>query len=67
METACPTCHRPYSESRRCIDCTRSFEIAAGEIAFFERKGFRTPLRCPPCRKAKREAMEYRDLHREDR
>ena len=41
-----------------CLDCHSSFVWKAGEQEFFLRHGLCAPLRCPRCRKARREARE---------
>ena len=39
-----------------CKDCGQEFVFTAGEQAFFAEKGFENdPVRCPACRKARKE------------
>jgi len=39
-----------------CKDCGAEFTFSAGEQAFFAEKGFTNePVRCPACRKARKE------------
>ena len=38
-----------------CKDCTTSFEFDEKEQDFFKKKGWSDPIRCRPCRKAKKE------------
>jgi len=39
-----------------CKDCGAEFTFTAGEQAFFAEKGFTNePVRCPACRKARKE------------
>lgn len=39
-----------------CKDCGAEFTFTAGEQAFFAEKGFSNePVRCPACRKARKE------------
>ncbi len=38
-----------------CKDCNKEFTFTAGEQAFYKEKGFENePVRCPECRKAKK-------------
>ena len=38
-----------------CVDCGNEFVFTAGEQAWFAKKGFYLPKRCPLCRKRKKE------------
>lgn len=39
-----------------CKDCGKEFVFTEGEQAFYKEKGFENePLRCPECRKARKE------------
>lgn len=40
---------------RQCVDCSKTFVIEPGEVAFYENKGLDLPKRCAECR-AKRKA-----------
>jgi len=39
-----------------CKDCGAEFVFAAGEQEFYAGKNFPDPVRCPDCRKAKKNA-----------
>lgn len=39
-----------------CKDCGSGFEFTVGEQEFFAEKGFAEPVRCPDCRKAKKDS-----------
>jgi CxxC-x17-CxxC domain-containing protein len=39
-----------------CKDCSADFEFGAEERAFFAKKGFDPPKRCPDCRAKRRKA-----------
>ena len=40
-----------------CRDCGKEFVFSAGEQEFYERNGFKNePVRCPECRKARKNA-----------
>lgn len=52
-----------------CRDCGKEFVFTAGEQEFYAQKGFlHDPVRCPACRRARKQAMdqERRDRHRRD-
>lgn len=38
-----------------CKDCGKDFEFSAGEQEFFAAKNFPEPVRCPDCRKTKKD------------
>lgn len=38
-----------------CKDCKNDFVFTSGEVEFYAGKGFPDPIRCPECRKAKKE------------
>ena len=41
-----------------CKDCGASFTVTAGEAAFYNSKGLTfPPLRCPACRRRRRESI----------
>lgn len=39
-----------------CKDCGKDFVFSEGEQKFYMDKNFPDPIRCPDCRKAKKEA-----------
>lgn len=40
-----------------CKDCGKTFTFTVGEQEFYKQKGFENePVRCPECRKAKKQA-----------
>lgn len=41
-----------------CLDCGTQFAWTSGEQAFYDRRGFARPKRCPPCRDRKRAARQ---------
>ena len=41
-----------------CKDCNTEFIFTKGEQEFYAGKGFPDPMRCPDCRKAKKEAKK---------
>lgn len=38
----------------KCKDCGQNFTFTAGEQEFFQSKGFSEPIRCKPCRDARK-------------
>jgi rubrerythrin len=38
-----------------CKDCAHDFSFTEGEQKFYTEKGFPEPIRCPVCRKAKKD------------
>ncbi len=45
----------------QCKDCGAEFVFTAGEQDFYAQKGFENqPVRCPECRKAKKQRMNNR-------
>ena len=46
--------NQPPAVSMACSDCRTTFGISAGEVAFFEEKGFALPRRCKPCREKRK-------------
>jgi hypothetical protein len=38
-----------------CRDCGKTFVFTAGEQAFFEEKGLSAPIRCPDCRRLRKQ------------
>ena len=38
-----------------CRDCAKTFVFTAGEQAFFEEKGLSAPIRCPDCRRLRKQ------------
>jgi ssDNA-binding Zn-finger/Zn-ribbon topoisomerase 1 len=45
-----------------CRDCGKQFIFTAGEQEFYAQKGFlHEPVRCPECRRARKQAMGKRD------
>ncbi|MBW3624263.1 MAG: zinc-ribbon domain-containing protein [Armatimonadetes bacterium] len=38
-----------------CRDCNNTFVFTAGEQAFFEEKGLSAPIRCPECRRLRKQ------------
>lgn len=55
--TICQACyikgHQPYCQ-RNCIDCGKSFTITNNDCDYYLSKGWDLPLRCPSCRKNKK-------------
>lgn len=46
----------------KCKDCGADFVFTEGEQEFFREKGFENdPIRCPACRKARKQARRNRD------
>ena len=41
-------------KSLSCKDCGQSFTFTAGEQAFYTERGFTEPVRCRPCRDARK-------------
>ncbi len=39
----------------KCMDCGEDFTLTAGEIDFFQKKGFTEPKRCKKCRAIKKQ------------
>lgn len=39
----------------KCKDCGNDFIFTEGEQKFYEEKGFSNPMRCPECRKARKQ------------
>lgn len=39
-----------------CKDCGKAFTFTAGEQEFYSEKQFPEPIRCPDCRKAKKDS-----------
>ncbi len=49
-------------ETLTCKECGKEFTFTAGEQAFYAEKGFQNkPVRCPECRKAKKDARNNRN------
>jgi DNA-directed RNA polymerase subunit RPC12/RpoP len=45
-----------------CKDCGKDFDFTEGEQAFYKEKGFENePLRCPECRRAKKQQRRQHD------
>lgn len=45
----------------KCRDCNEDFVFTAGEQQFYEEKGFTNqPVRCPACRRAKKQQNNNR-------
>lgn len=46
----------PNDITKRCVepDCKETFVLTAGEVSFFEQKGWKLPRRCKKCRNRKR-------------
>ncbi len=45
-----------------CVDCGKEFIFTAGEQEFYAQKGFlHNPVRCPECRRARKQAMNKRE------
>jgi len=43
-------------ETIKCVDCGTEFVFTAGDQAFYAEKGFTNqPVRCPACRKARKQ------------
>jgi ssDNA-binding Zn-finger/Zn-ribbon topoisomerase 1 len=42
----------------KCKDCDGDFVFTEGEQKFYNEKGFPDPIRCPDCRKAKKNARK---------
>jgi ssDNA-binding Zn-finger/Zn-ribbon topoisomerase 1 len=40
----------------KCRDCGQDFIFTKGEQIFYAEKGFPDPIRCPQCRKAKKDS-----------
>ena len=50
-----------------CKDCGSEFLFTEGEQAFYKEKGFENePVRCPACRKAKKQARYQARLARQE-
>lgn len=46
----------------KCKDCNKEFTWTTGEQEFFAQKGFdRAPIRCPECRKKKKEQHQQKE------
>lgn len=47
----------PVAEDKNltCRDCAKTFVFTAGEQAFFEEKGLSAPIRCPECRRQRKQ------------
>ena len=43
------------SKQLTCQDCGNPFEFSAEDQQFFAQKGYSDPIRCPNCRKAKKD------------
>lgn len=41
-----------------CKDCSNEFVFTEGEQEFYTGKGFPDPVRCPDCRKAKKDSKK---------
>ena len=41
-----------------CRDCGKDFAYTAGEQEFFREKGYADPVRCPECRKLKKQKRD---------
>lgn len=51
-----------------CKDCGVSFVFTEGEQEFYREKGFTNePVRCPSCRKAKKQRRMSREAYHNDR
>jgi hypothetical protein len=37
-----------------CVECRTQFGISAGEVNFFQTRGFALPRRCKPCRERRK-------------
>jgi DNA-directed RNA polymerase subunit RPC12/RpoP len=46
-----------------CMSCGKEFAFPPKEQRFFEEKGFRSPIRCRPCRADHREKRERDQQH----
>ena len=44
-----------------CKDCNSEYQFTKGEQEFFETKSFPSPIRCPNCRKAKKDRLAKRN------
>lgn len=45
-----------------CRECGKTFVFTAGEQEFYAQKGFlNDPVRCPDCRRARKQAMKQRE------
>jgi len=42
-------------KSLNCKDCGQDFVFTKGEQIFYAEKGFGDPIRCPQCRKARKD------------
>ena len=50
----------------QCKDCGAEFVFTEGEQEFYREKGFENdPVRCPACRKAKKQQRRQRDNYRD--
>lgn len=47
-----------------CKDCGKEFDIAPGEVTFYESHGLSLPKRCSECRKARKNVAEELERHR---
>jgi DNA-directed RNA polymerase subunit RPC12/RpoP len=46
-----------------CKDCGKDFAFTEGEQAFYKEKGFENePMRCPDCRRAKKQQRRSHDV-----
>ena len=50
----CYGCQQKTFKSASCKDCGSSFDITNGEHEYFAKKGFKDPVRCPTCRKQRK-------------
>lgn len=46
------------NKTLNCKDCKQDFEFTEGEQEFYTAKNFPDPVRCPDCRKAKKDAKK---------
>ena len=55
--TLCKECFEKRNEiveTITCKDCGQEFHLTAGEKEYFDKLGFTSPVRCPACRKARK-------------